>query len=358
LYLMTKNARRIFLVFFVLALSGCATTPKPGVPTVTYNLFGTTYLPLVPLCDAAGISWQYDAVANTVILRKDARQVNLRLGDKLVLVDGAPQQLEYPVDIYRGIIVVPARFKEKILDNVFKAVYPRAAVVPEFLKIKKIVLDPGHGGKMPGAIGKGGLREKDVNLDIAKRLKKLLEAQGIEVILTRAYDKDVPLAKRAKIANDTNAGLFLSIHSNANRVRKLKGFEVYYVSPSLSDNQRAASAAETGRLPVDASSLAGRPSKDLQVILWEMVYTSGRAESIEIARAICRDAERNLGVAILGIKGARFEVLKKANMPAILVEVGFVSNRDEERKLKNGFYRQQIAEAIAQGVQDYSGGRS
>lgn len=346
----------IFLFSLTYLLSGCATAPKPGV-SATYNLSGTAYVALTPLCDQAGIAWRYDQVTNTVSLDKAAHQVKLRLGDKLVLLDGVAQQLEHPADIYRGIIVVPRGFKEQILDKVFQPGFPPAVNIPAFLKIKKVVVDPGHGGKMPGAIAKSGLREKDVNLDIAKRLKKLLEAQGMEVIMTRSADRDVALAKRAEIANNAKADLFLSIHSNANRVKSMNGFEVYYVSPTVSDNKRALTAAKDEPLPVDSSSLASS-APDLKIILWDMIYTSSRAESIEIARAICKDAEGSLGVNILGVKPARYEVLRETNMPAVLVEVGFLSNKGEERKLKNGFYRQQIAEAIARGLQDYSGGRT
>jgi N-acetylmuramoyl-L-alanine amidase len=331
-------------------LSGCATVPKPAA-TPSYVLNGTSYIPLTPLCTAERITWQYDAVTKTVTLSQNAHRVCLRIGDKLALADGAPLELNYPVDIYRGIIVVPAQFKQQVLEKVFKG-YPGAAVLPPIFRIKKVVLDPGHGGKQVGAIGKSGLREKEVNLDIARRLSKLLQAQGMEVVLTRNSDKIVSLAQRAKIANNSRAEFFLSIHANANRVRSLKGFEVYYLSPWVSDAKRAYAAATSYPLDLENATLASN-SLDLKAILWDMIYTSNRAEAIELARSLCKTAEGNLGVRVLGLKPARFEVLRETNMPAILIEVGFLSNPQEERKLKNSYYRQQIAEAIAQAVADY-----
>ncbi|MCX5714512.1 MAG: N-acetylmuramoyl-L-alanine amidase, partial [Candidatus Omnitrophica bacterium] len=116
------------------------------------------------------------------------------------------------------------------------------AAVP-LVKIKKVVVDAGHGGYDPGAIGRTGLKEKDVNLDIAKRLSNLLRSEGVKVTLTRSSDTFVSLGKRVRLANDSGADLFVSIHSNASRTRSLCGFETYYVSHGVNDSKRAAYAA-------------------------------------------------------------------------------------------------------------------
>ena len=334
-------------------LTGCATVPvREALPV--YNINGTTYLPLVSLCEQRGINWEYDTFSRTATLNKDAHKINLLVGDTLVLVDGSPLHLKHPVDIYQGTVVVPEKFKEQALDVLFKEGYPPRKIAIPLSEIKKIVLDPGHGGKDPGAIGRTtGLREKTVNLDIAKRLSKLLEAEGIKVVMTRTTDKFIPLDKRVEIANNSGADLFISVHANANRVRSLSGFEIYYVSPGVSDSQRAYDAARDAALNLDNATLASH-SLDLKATLWDMVYTHARAESIELARSICRAMDNNSPARILGIKGARFEVLRGARMPAILIEAGFLSNYQEERLLANNYYRQKIAEAIMQGINNYA----
>ncbi|MDD5594732.1 MAG: N-acetylmuramoyl-L-alanine amidase [Candidatus Omnitrophica bacterium] len=221
--------------------------------------------------------------------------------------------------------------------------------------IRKIIVDPGHGGNDPGAIGRTGLREKDVNLDIAKRLAKLLRDAGIEVVMTRSSDVFIPLDRRVAIANGAQADLFISIHSNANRARLMNGFEVYYITPAATiDSRRALSAASSGRFTdLDSDMLAGS-SLDLKATLWDMINNSNRADSIELAHSICRTIQSNLSTCVLGVKSANYFVLRGARMPAVLIETGFVSNSQEEKLLKNSQYRQQVAQAIEQGIENYA----
>lgn len=339
--------RKLFILviaycLLVNLLMGCATVPKKeALPT--YNIRGITYIPLLSLCDLRGINFDYDIFTRTVTLRKDGHKINLMVGDTLVLMDGKPTHLRHPVDIYQGTVVVPYKFKEEVLDIL--------SDVP-LSRIKKIVIDAGHGGNDPGAIGRTGLREKDVTLDIAKKLSSLLRSAGFEVVMTRSTDKFVSLADRVRITNNSAADIFLSIHANANRLRGLNGFEVYYVSPAVDDSQRALYTAKNAVLDLDSRSL-DHPSLNLKAILWDMIYTHSRAESIELGRSICEAINRNLDTKILGVKGAHFQVLKGVYIPAVLIEAGFLSNYDEERMLKNSYYRQKITEAIAQGIKNY-----
>ncbi|MDD5255601.1 MAG: N-acetylmuramoyl-L-alanine amidase [Candidatus Omnitrophica bacterium] len=337
--------------FLLLTFLGCATVP-PREALNTYSLNGVSYISLISLCNARGLDWDYDSYSRIVTLTKGGHKISLRVGDTVVAVDDVPEHLNNPVDMYQGVIVVPYQFKEKILDSLrYPSTAPGSAVFP--IKIKKVVIDAGHGGQDPGAIGKTGLQEKDVNLDIAKRLAGLLREKGITVVLTRSNDTFVALSRRVSIANNANADLFISIHSNANRVRSLKGFEVYYLTSGVSDVRRALNAAKYSS-PGQYRECMAENSLTLRTILWDMLYSSSRAESVALARAICRKIGGNLDLEVLGIKGANFYVLRGAAMPAVLVEIGFVSNRNEERLLKNGFYRQQLAEAIAEGTIDYS----
>lgn len=350
---MTKKIT-IFLLFLIFLISGCTTLPiKENIPT--YSLNGTTYYALAPLCEVKGISLRYDTFSRTANLFKDNHSIDLMVSDNLILVDKRAVLLDHPVDIYQGAIVVPAKFKGEILDTLFKpakASSPRRAS-PFSSIIRKVVIDAGHGGHDPGAIGRTGLREKDVNLDIAKRLANRLKADGIEVIMTRNSDRFIPLGTRVNIANNSKADLFISIHSNASRTRSLYGFEVYYVSPSVSDSSRASYAARNAYLNLDSSCFASQ-SQNLKAILWDMLYTYNRAESIELSRIICRSAVDNLNVKVLGVKDARFEVLRGARMPAILVEVGFLSNPKEEQSLKDGHYREKLSQSIRDGLCNYA----
>lgn len=333
-------------------LSGCATVPtREALPA--YNINGTTYFPLIAFCDLKNIDWQYDTFARTVSLSRGSHRINLRVKDTLVLVDGKPQHISHPIDIYQGTIVAPYKFKEQILDALLKEAYTSPKPILSSVRLRRIVIDAGHGGQDPGAIGRTGLREKDVNLDIAKRLSNLLRGEGVEIVMTRNSDRFIPLSKRVEIANNSRADLFVSVHSNASRVRSLNGVEVYYVSPSVNDSTRAYTAAGSAALNLDDTCFAGN-SLNLKAILWDMIYTSARAESVELSRSICSSIGANLYARILGIKGARFEVLRGAHMPAVLVEVGFLSNYNEERMLKNSYYRQRVAESIVQGIHDYA----
>ena len=354
-YMRNNNHLKTFFicVSLLILLCGCATVPM-GENLPVYSIGGATYYPLVTLCELRGVDMQYDALARTASLRKDNSRVNLRAGDGLVLVNDNMMQLNAPVDIYQGTIVVPRQFKEQVFDVLFKAPalgYRRTGAGK--IKLNKIVIDPGHGGNDPGAIGRTGLREKDVNLDISRKLNTLLIREGVQTVLTRSNDRFIPLSTRVNIANRSGADLFVCIHSNANRSRSISGFEVYYVAPSVSDSKRAAFTARIANPNLKDASFSSN-SRDLRAIVWDMIYTNSRAESIELSHSLCRLMDSCIDANILGAKGARFQVLKGVTMPGVLIEIGFVSNAKEERLLRTDAYRQKIAEGILEGIRQYS----
>ncbi|MFH0791241.1 MAG: N-acetylmuramoyl-L-alanine amidase [Candidatus Omnitrophota bacterium] len=358
---MFKNPKANKKLFFILStvycllstiLSGCVTVPARGL-LPAFNINGTTYLPLISLCEQKQITWEYDTFTKTIDLNNQLHKLKLRVGDTLVMIDGKAEYLQHPVDIYQGTIVVPAKFKEQILDRLSGKTAATAKKPPAAWKIRKVVIDAGHGGNDPGAVGKSGLKEKDVNLDIVRRLAKLLREDGVEITMTRSTDIFIPLLQRAKIANDAQADLFISIHSNANRVRSLNGFEVYYISPNVGDLRRALSTAENSGSNLDNKNCLSS-SLNLKTTLWDMIYTYNRAEAIKLAADICKVIDTDLNTRVIGVKYAAFQVLKETQMPAILIETGFLSNANEERLLKNSSYRQQIAEAIERGIAHYT----
>jgi len=330
-------------------LSGCAGLPSriEGIPT--YTLGGNSYIPLILVCDKMGIDWEYDTLTRQITLYKNNHTCKMAVGSRWIQIDGSPRQINIPPQIYKGFVVIPRRMKDSVIDSLFKG---KGAPV-KIREIRKIVLDAGHGGKDPGAVGRSGLREKDVNLDIVKRLKRRLEAEGFEVVLTRNSDVFVSLGQRSRIANRSGADLFISIHCNANRSKYVRGFEVYYLTSAIDDLQRAYLVAKNTRVAPMEGEIAVA-SDSLMATLWDLYFTQSRSDSIELARQITREISRYMGLKILGIKGAKFFVLKGTHIPAVLVEVGFLSNPAEERRLRNGYYRQQIADSIASGIINYA----
>lgn len=225
-------------------------------------------------------------------------------------------------------------------------------------KFDVIVIDPGHGGKDPGAIGPTGLKEKDVVLDIAKRLAWLLRKElGIKVILTREDDTFVPLKARGEIANLKGADLFLSIHTNASRNRRKGGFETYFLSPAKNDEARAVAMRENAalrfELPEGSTEYVSQNDYVLQDILGDMLQVSFLKESEDLAAIIQEELDQRLRMDNLGVDQAGFYVLVGAKMPSVLVEVAFISNPYEEKLLKQRRFRQNIARALYRAIKRF-----
>ncbi len=220
--------------------------------------------------------------------------------------------------------------------------------------LRVIVLDAGHGGHDPGAIGPNGLQEKEVVLDVTRRLARMLETGlGIKVVLTRTGDYFVPLRERAAFANAQRADFFVSIHANAHRVLGSEGAETYFLSSEASDNEaRQVAALENGVIQLESPSSRGRLDV-LKTILWDLAQSEFQEESSRLAETVQDSMTLSLGIPNRGIKQAGFYVLGGVAMPAILVEIGFVTNKKEERKLLDSGYREQVARAIYAGLAEY-----
>jgi len=210
--------------------------------------------------------------------------------------------------------------------------------------IRTIVLDAGHGGHDPGT-SHFGLQEKHLALDIAKRLKAYLEQQGLRVVMTRESDKFLPLSQRPAVANRLDADLFVSVHINANRNRRVSGAEVYYARES------AVSGSASWPPSVRAEEI-GIPSVTIKQILWDLVLGRTRSDGYRLSADVCHAMKRGMAVGCK-VKSARFVVLREAWMPAVLVEVGYVSNRAESQRLRRSAYRDTVARAIASGIVSY-----
>ena len=220
-------------------------------------------------------------------------------------------------------------------------------------RIKTIVIDPGHGGKDPGAIGPRGIKEKDVVLKIAHKLAKELHKNlKTRVILTRYHDIFLSLAERTAIANREKADLFISIHCNAGLKPRSKGFEVYFLSDEASDEEAQAVAnMENAVMALEERKEKGN---ELSSILWSLAMNEFMNESSELCSLISSEVDSQLRIMDnRGVKQAGFTVLRGAKMPAILVEGGFISNRSEARKLDSSKFQKELVEAICAGVKRY-----
>ncbi len=229
----------------------------------------------------------------------------------------------------------------------------KAAVPAKALPI--IVVDPGHGGVEVGAIGPSGIQEKDLTLDLARRLKTALERHGTTVVLTRDDDRILPLDDRTAIANHNRAILFISIHLNASKRKSAVGAETYFLSTSATDAEARTLAGLENKAyePAEAEGKTAQPptaDRGLELILWDLAQNGFIAESSRLAESVQSELNAMTGVRDRGVRQAPFRVLMGATMPAILVEAGFISNPEEETRLKDDAYKDKIAEAIARAV--------
>ena len=224
------------------------------------------------------------------------------------------------------------------------------------LKIGRIVVDAGHGGHDTGTIGPNGLMEKDLVLDVALRLGKLLESKlGADVVYTRQDDTFIPLETRTAIANQNQADLFISIHANSSSDQSARGVETYYLNFTSSPDALEVAARENA---VSETSV-----HDLQDLVKKIALKEKIDESREFAASVEKslyagESAKSPGVKNRGVKKAPFIVLIGANMPSILAEISFVSNPTDERKLRTAAYRQSIAESLYRGISRYAQGLS
>jgi len=295
-----------------------------------------------------------DKFVKQVRLERDSRNV------VKVVVDLAKDKCFYDVFLrknpYRLVIEIRAP-EEDIIAGLLKGktgkeqLLPPSSTLfsPKKAGIQRVILDPGHGGKDPGAIGPSGLKEKDVTLAIAKDLSALLKRNlGVEVFLTRKDDEFISLDRRTEIANQLEGDIFVSIHANASWNYVAKGIETFFNSRYIYGEGarevaiRENSVAEAEKIPKGA--------KD---ILLDLIQNQYRNESNKLAHLVQRGLCRICGLTDRGVKSARFYVLRGVKMPAILVEVAFISNPWEEKKLRKKSFQLLIAKGIYKGLAEY-----
>lgn len=300
-----------------------------------------------------------DPLVGRVVLRGErpagAVEVVVSPGLDAALVGGRLHRLPRPSRYQAGEVLVAEELREAI--RLALVIAPRR---PLGGLVRKVVIDPGHGGKDPGAVGPTGVREKDVNLDVARRLARLLRERGIEVVLTRTSDVFIPLAERSRIANRELPDLFLSIHADAAPRASAQGATTYVVREvfehagrgKVTTADRAVLAAK--EVPLNPAHVGAQPASPAsQLALWQVMLTEYRREGRLLAEAIQRRLPRETGQADRGVREAAYAVLKWTYCPAVLIEVGFLSNRTWEARLARPEYREQTARAIAEAVVEF-----
>jgi N-acetylmuramoyl-L-alanine amidase len=292
-----------------------------------------------------------------IIFSKGRNEIIFAVESPYALANKKSINLGNKVIIYQHKIELPYLGVKKIFDYIYYKKYGKAITLPEIREkvyhVRKIVVDPGHGGKDPGAIGRNGLKEKDVALSVAKILKSMLEKNGYKVVLTRNRDKFLSLGRRTYIANREKADLFISIHANSSRNRKVAGYEVYYLSEATDDSARALAAAENYSPELEKAQNSYTKNVFLQATIWDMLYSENREESVLLAKDISRSLSRCFVGKNRGVKSARFYVLKGVRIPAVLVEVGFISNPYYEKLMRSYSFKVKVAKGILEAIKEY-----
>ncbi|MCR4337900.1 MAG: N-acetylmuramoyl-L-alanine amidase [Candidatus Omnitrophica bacterium] len=318
------------MVFF----SGCATVPSKGT---TRNL--------QDLCQKHNIELEWDSVSQVIKLNRGQVDGKCLIGSDMVIVAGEKIALSQALYRDRNAIIVPFDFEDK--------------VIPQFLEYKittkkktyKVIVDAGHGGKDPGAVSRSGLKEKEIVLDIAKRLKEKLKDQGFSVDMTRTGDQFLSLGERTEIASQGQPDLFISIHANASPQRSVQGLEVYILRELTSRERREEQRLKNSHLLFKGLEMDGH--SEAEEIIEDMLYSYKRAESNQLAKHLASEAAKMAKSKNRGIKSSGFFVLRNTLIPAILVEVGFITNPREENLLKTKSYREKIADGLAKGIVEY-----
>lgn len=330
-------------LFFVLVLNGCASSAYVS-PRSYVDL-----MPLERFCQNFSFKYSYQPFYEDVILEGKKGIVRLKNGYRYAFVNGDAVDLGRTVEYKDGVLMVPSS-----LINSFSQIKTKRPKMPRIpLKrkraphaIRRIVVDAGHGGKDPGALSKKGTKEKNINLSVAKYLQKALKSHGYKVYMTRSRDEFITLQNRVDFTKDKKADLFISIHSNAIASPKVRGLEVYYAAAKYS-SQQAKKLAKSEQLG-DIANLKNA-SADIKLMVSKYMTKENRKATLELSSLILKTAQKT-GIKTRKSSGAPFYVLKHNICPAVLVELGYLTNSSEDRLLNSAVYQKQLAATLAYSV--------
>ena len=362
-------------------LAGYSFEWRPGLQQLVISRRAAREIPVlldvVHLQGMTTVVLQFPEAPRYQILRQPGQVDVQMMGDRLapppappVVTDPLIQGVTIAPDQVRIQLAVGAQASSYVLENPFRIVFdvhlpsqtlapatpgPAPGAQPETPGVRTIVLDPGHGGTETGAIGPSGIQEKELTLTIARELEARLESQlGVRVVLTRNEDANVPHDTRTAIANQNKADLFISLHLNSSLGSGAHGAETYFLSAEASDAAAARMAeAENTPDPALPEGTTGVEAQDLELILWDLAQTHHLLESQRFAAMIQGELNQTLQLRDRGVKQAPFRVLNGAAMPAVLVELGFISNPDEEKKLQDAAYRAELTASLTRAIGRY-----
>ncbi len=370
-------------VFPLIALLICIAAPvSPASDSIAIlRVGGGEYLPLDELLPRCGIDHSFDMISQKGKLYRKNHYAVYGVGLPVVLIDGSLYKSSGAVRRQGGRVLIPLDAGREVVRSLNPELgiarrgdaliveHRGGDIIPDRDREKRrpvskdrisfIVIDPGHGGKDPGAVGKGGLREKDITLKVARFLEKKIRTRltGVRVYMTRSDDRFIELSTRTVIANrllkKNENGIFLSIHVNSSLSSRISGYETFF----LSQNPTNEEARNTAALENNVVILEDRPKgksghDDVDYIEAMMITTQIQKESSALAASIQQGmAEKNRAFSSRGVKKADFYVLRGVLMPAALVEIGYISNVKESGYLKKDSHREAVAEGISQGVE-------
>ncbi len=386
------------LLLFSPLLHAGPTKPAPETRIPTVRLQGISYLPVNALAEALDGRLRLHPIKKKLELRLAGNSLVFTLLSSVVVLNDVARRMPVEVRLHNGQYHAPADAVLRLLATLSPGsprllagppestpepvsyvvseptsapivepepeplVQPQPAPQPDPARwaLDTIIIDAGHGGKDPGAIGHRGTYEKDVVLPVAKRLKDLLEKRlNVRVVLTRTDDTFIPLARRAQIAVQNQGKLFISLHCNSAETSRPSGMEVYFLSEA-----KTAAAAEVARrenavLELEKNGEENAPNDldaALKSIQFALLSTQFLKESQDLASAVRTDISQTvIPLEDRGVKQANFYVMRgtMGAMPSILVELGFISNPAEEKRLKSTVFQKNLAEAIYRGIHNF-----
>lgn len=383
-YTRLKN-KTFLLIFCLIILNGFIVYTKTLYASSSSNSISEKpgYVDIVQVLEYFNLDYEFDEWTGILILKKGVQVLKLQTGSKVFFYRNRTYFSTLPSYTEAGRIYVSSDLVDFISKRIARKRVKWMAENKNFVvtgrmaregrqmvsrketgfgvskrTIDVIIIDPGHGGKDPGGIGYNGIKEKDIVLDISKILHRELKRNfNKKVVMTRKDDTFVSLEERSKIANENNDrgnSIFISIHANVALDRSSKGFESYYLSlHPFGENARNVAEIENAVINYE-----NKPYADyLEEVLNRVVDVEYRKESMRLASYINQGITRMVDKVTLnrGVKGAFFYVLKESKMVAVLIEVGFITNREEAELLQNKEYQTKLSKGIASGIMDFVG---
>lgn len=377
-----RNTGILSICILIILGTSASGTKSTTIPIVVIDQ--REYISLYTFISVFSIDNSFDIITRRGKLYHKSDVCVYQVGFSVILINGLLEKSKYPIIRRKGEIFLPA----DLLDGVISHFYPhlqirrknmsfvlttregtdtekftrRDHVLPREShdRIGFIIIDPGHGGKDPGAIGKGRVREKWIVLKVAKYLHRELKRRlkNVRIILTRKSDKFIELGRRTEIANrvlrNNVNGILVSIHANASISSRISGFETYFLSQNPTNEEARTTAALENNVVILEDRSRRKSYDDVDFIEALMITTQIQRESALLAQHIQRGLDKKIWeFKSRGVKKADFFVLRGALMPAVLVEIGYMSNRKELKYLRRSSYQRKVSRGIANGIHSF-----